>query len=234
MKKFNKAFDMEMNELAVAYANGDQVAGEKFIEKVQPLMERYAAKQYSLIEGEDLAQEFLIVAIEKAIDFAERYNDGKNNVMGLIYKSCRNRLIDINKAEGAEKRSLYKDREVSLQSLVGEDSDMSMSEKVADDQKSVEDQVLSAMESKHFAEVVEEYVSTTKGRNGKIVLLTYVATRQDWASELLNSEIEKVIEKETGKTPNAASVRQAKSRALKAFRKAIESGKIANQLGLGL
>lgn len=75
MRNFNVNLDQEMNVLAVAFANGDQEAGNKFVEKIQPLMKKYALKMFSPMEKEDLAQEFVIVAIEKAYDFAERYND---------------------------------------------------------------------------------------------------------------------------------------------------------------
>jgi DNA-directed RNA polymerase specialized sigma24 family protein len=232
MRTFNVNLDQEMNVLAVTFAKGDQVAGEKFVAKVQPLLKKYASKMYSPIEKEDLVQEFMIVAIEKAYDFAERYNDGKNNVLGLIYTACKRKLIDINKANGAEKRSLYKDREVSLQALVGEDGDMCMSEKVASEQKSVEDQVVEKFQEKSLSQVVKQFVGSTKGRNSLIVPLIYKANKFDWTQELLNYEISKILEAETGKQPNNDAIRQAKSRAMKALRKAIEAGNIsfANQL----
>jgi DNA-directed RNA polymerase specialized sigma24 family protein len=227
MRNFNKNQDQELNVLAVAYANGDQEAGAKFVEKVQPLMERYAKKQYSMIDKEDLSQEFMIVAIEKAVDFAERYNDGTNNVLGLIYTACKRKLIDINKAHGAEKRSLYKDREISLQAMVGEEGDMSMSDKVGSDHKSVEDQVIDSINENVMSQVVKQFVGSTKGRNSKIVPLIYKSTVLSWTPELLNCEIAKLLEDETGKLPNNEAIRQAKSRALKALRKSIEEGKIS-------
>jgi DNA-directed RNA polymerase specialized sigma24 family protein len=227
MKNFNVNLDQEMNVLAVAFAEGDQVAGEKFVEKMEPLMKKFAFKQYSPMEKADLAQEFLLVAIEKAYDFAERYNDGTNNVLGLIYKSCRNKLIDINKSLGAVKRSLYKDREVSLQAMVGDDGDMTMSDRVGSDEKSVEDQVIEKLNVKTVSDVVEQFSSSTKGRNGQIIPLIYKANQQDWSNELLNSAIAKVLKAENGKEPNNEAIRQAKSRAMKALRKSIEEGKIS-------
>jgi DNA-directed RNA polymerase specialized sigma24 family protein len=232
MRTFNVNLDQDMNVLAVAFANGDQEAGAKFVEKIEPLMTKYAKKQYSPMEKEDLAQEFMLVAIQKAYDFAKRYNDGKNNVLGLIYTACKRRLIDINKALGAEKRSLYKDREVSLQALVGEDGDMSMSEKVASEQKSVEDLVVEKLNEKALSGVVKDFVASTKGRNSKIVPLIYKANKDDWSEDQLKKAIAKVLEAETGTKPNNEAIRQAKSRAIKSLRKSIESGNIsfANQL----
>jgi DNA-directed RNA polymerase specialized sigma24 family protein len=227
MKKFNVNLDKELNVLAIAYAEGNQEAGEKFIEIVEPLMKKYASKQFSPMEKADLAQEFLLVAIEKAYDFAERYNDGKNNVLGLIYKACKNKLIDINKSFGAEKRSLYKDREVSLQSLVGEDGDMSMTDRVGADQKSIEELVVENLNEITLKKVVKDFVASTKGRNSEIVPLIYKANKNDWTTELLNSAIAKVLKAETGAEPNNDAIRQAKSRAMKALRKSIEEGKIS-------
>ncbi|MGG3561636.1 hypothetical protein ABES03_08530 [Neobacillus rhizosphaerae] len=227
MKKFNVNLDQEMNVLAVAFANGDAVAGNQFVEKVQPLLKKYASKMYSPMDKEDLAQEFMIVAIEKAYDFAERYNDGTNNVLGLIYTACKRKLIDINKAFGAEKRSLYKDREISLQAMIGEDGDMTMAEKVCSDQKSVEDLVVEKLNEKTLAQVVKDFVASTKGRNSKIVPLIYKANKHDWDAELLNSAIAKVLKEETGAEANNDAIRQAKSRALKALKKSIECGNIS-------
>lgn len=226
MTTFNKELDKELNGLAVAFAEGDQIAGERYMEKIQPLLKRYAKRQYTKMELEDLEQEFMIVAVEKAFDFAERYNNGTNNVLGLVYKACRNRLIDINKSLGAEKRSLYQDREVSLQSVVGEDGDMTMSEKVGGDEKTPEEQVMARVEENVMSQVVEKFAELTRGRNGAIVKLVYESLRNDWDSELLNNEIAEVLVKDTGVEPNNAAVRQAKSRALKAFRKSIEAGKL--------
>lgn len=231
-KTFNVSVDLELNKLAVAYANGDELAGAKYMEIIEPLMTSYARKKYSTMEKEDLAQEFMLVAIKMAYQFNEKYNDGTNNVLGLIYKQCKNRLIDINKSNGAEKRSLYKDREVSLQALVGEDGDMSMADRVGSEQKSVEDVVVEKFNETTMEKVVKDFAYNTKGRNGLIVPLIYKANKYDWDTELLNSEISKVLEAETGAVPNNDAIRQAKSRATKALRKAIEAGNImvANQL----
>jgi DNA-directed RNA polymerase specialized sigma24 family protein len=232
MKKFNVNLDQKLNVLAVAFANGDQVAGNEFVEIVEPMLKSYARKQYSPMEKEDLVAEFMVVAVEKCFDFAERYNDGQNNVMGLIYTACKRKLIDINKSLGAEKRSLYKDREVSLQALVGEEGDMSMSEKVGSDEKSVEDQVIEKVTSETVKKVVNEFVNMGKGRHSKIVDLVYKANRLGWSQELLNNEIAEVLKAEKGMEPKADAIRQAKSRAMKELRKALELGNIqyANQL----
>lgn len=150
----------------------------------------------------------------------------------MIYTACKRKLIDINRAFGAEKRSLFKDREVSLQSMIGEDGDMTMSEKVSYESKSVEDCVVEKFNEKALSQVVKQFVASTRGRNGQIVSLVYQANKFDWDSELLNYAIAKVLKAETGLEPNNGAIRQAKSRAIKALRKAIESGKItvASQL----
>lgn len=232
MKTFNlsaeqKTVEQELNVLAVAYANGDEFAGERFMVVVEPLLTAYARKKYSPIDKEDLAQEFMIEAIKACFDYAERYQSTGKNVLGLIYSKCQQRLIDLGRGTSSKKRSLYKDREVSLQALVGEDGDMSMADRVGAEQKSVEAMVMDKFNETNLALVVEQFSSSTKGRNSQIVPLVYKATKDDWDSELLNSEISKVLEAETGTAPTSESIRQAKSRATKALRKAIENGNIS-------
>lgn len=223
MRNFNKSQDNALNTLAVAYANGDHFAGEEFVAIVQPMLRKYAYKQASPMEKEDLAAEFMVVAIEKCHDFAERYNDGNNNVMGLIYTACKRKLIDINRMYGTEKRSLYKDREVSLQALVGEDGDLSMSDKVSNEEKSVEETVIGAIIGQTVSDSVSDFIKVAKGRNAKIIPLVVQSFKNDWTPDELHAAIAEVLSSEDGKEPKPDAVRQAKSRALKAVRKAIES-----------
>jgi hypothetical protein len=240
VKTFNQVEDQMLNDLAIAYANGDADAGNKFMEIVTPKLDNLARKKYSELEKEDLASEFYLVAVECCFKYAERYADTGKNVMGLIYTACKQRLIDLGRGDGAEKRSRkmkvgedeFVNREVSLQAKIGEDGDSTMADKVASDQKSVEDQVIDSLNETTLEKVVKDFVSSTKGRNGLIVKLVYKANKNDWSSDQLNTAIAKVLKAETGKTASNDQIRQAKSRAVKALRKAIENGKImvASQL----
>jgi DNA-directed RNA polymerase specialized sigma24 family protein len=232
--------DQMLNQLAVAFASGDQEAGAKFFEIVEPKLVNLARKKYSELPKEDLAQEFMEQAIIACYQYAERYADTGKNIMGLVYAKCKQRLIDLGRGDGAEKRSRkmkvgddeFVNREVSLQSKVGEDGESTMSDKVASDQKSVEDQVIDSMNETTLEMVVKDFVSSTKGRNGQIVKLVYKANKFDWDTDQLNAKIAKVLEADTGKPANNDAIRQAKSRAVKALRNAILDGKVivANQL----
>ncbi|UKL30023.1 RNA polymerase sigma factor [Bacillus phage PK2] len=239
MKTFNQVEDQMLNEMAIEFVNGNEIAGEKFVEIVEPKLRNYARKQYSELEKEDLTQEFMVEAIKACYEYAERYQDTGKNILGLIYTKCKQRLIDLGRNDGAEKRSRKMtvgddviNREVSLQTPIGEDGDATMADKVAYDQKSVEDMVVDRLNEKTLKVVVKDFVGSTKGRNKEIVPLIYKANKNDWSTEKLNTAIAKVLKAETGKEPNNEAIRQAKSRAVKALRNAILDGKVtvSNQL----
>jgi DNA-directed RNA polymerase specialized sigma24 family protein len=240
MKNFNQVEDQMLNEMAVEFVAGNEVAGMKFVETVEPKLRNFARKQYSELEKEDLTQEFMVEAIKACYEYADRYADSGKNIMGLVYTKCRQRLIDLGRGDGAEKRSrkmrvgtdeygeaIYENREMSLQSKVGEDGESTMIDKVAFDQKSVEDQVVDSLNETTLEKVVKDFVASTKGRNGQIVPLVYKANKDDWSTEQLNDSIAKVLKAEKGTEPNNEAIRQAKSRAVKALRNAIIDGKIA-------
>lgn len=239
MKTFNKNEDNMINELAVAFANGDIEAGDKFALVIEPKMTSYSRKKFAGdMSKEDLAGEFLLVAVELAYIYAERYI-GKGNFMAFLYKACDNKLIDLGRNSKAEKRSRTfqvgdetHNREISLQTKIGEDGDSTMADKVAFDQKSVEDQVIDKLNENTVELVVKDFVSSTKGRNSKIVPLVYRANKEDWTAEELNEAIAEVLEDEKGIVPNNEAIRQAKSRAMKALRTSLIEGdiRVCNQL----
>lgn len=234
-KNFDQVTDQRLNELAVEYVGGNIEAGDEFFQVIDKKLESFSYRKHTNKLGttrEDLFQDFRVIAFEMMEKFVDRYNDGTNNILGLIYTKCDQFVKDLYKSENkTQKRSLYKDREVSLQSLVGEDGDMSLSEKVSVDSKSVEDIVSDKLNADALNQIVSSFASQTKGRNGKIVPLIYKANVEDWDSEDLNNEIAIVLEAETGKAPKADAIRQAKSRAMKALKKSIEDGMVfANQL----
>jgi hypothetical protein len=239
MKTFNKVEDKTLNELAVAFVGGDVDAGDKFMRIVEPKLRNYARKQYTGLELEDLTQEFLLVSVKMCYKFVEKYNDGKNNILGLIYTKCRQRLIDLGRGDQAEMRSskmvvgydedgeaIYENREVSLQTQIGDDGDSTMADRVASDQLSVEDSVFASMDKAIMEKVVSDYAYVTKGRNGQIMPLIYKANIEDWSNEELDQEVANVLLSETGTEPKSDAIRQAKSRAIKSLRKSIESGKV--------
>jgi DNA-directed RNA polymerase specialized sigma24 family protein len=239
MKNFNKIEDTMLNEMAMEFVAGDETAGAKFVEVVEPKLRNFARKQYSELEKEDLTQEFMVEAIKACYEYADRYADSGKNIMGLVYTKCRQRLIDLGRNDGAEKRSRKIvvgdetiNREISLQTPIGEDGESTMSDKIASDQRSVEEMVVDNLNKKTLETVVKDFVGSTKGRNKEIVPLVYKANKNDWSSDKLNSEIAKVLKAENGKEPNNDSIRKAKSRAVKALRDAILDGKVtvANQL----
>jgi DNA-directed RNA polymerase specialized sigma24 family protein len=238
-KTFNVIEDQKLNALAVAYVNGDQEAGAEFVAIVEPKLKNFARKQYSELELEDLCQEFMVVAIEKCFDFVEKYNNGKNNIMGLIYTACRRHLIDLGRGDQAEMRNsrmvvghdedgepIYENREVSLQTKVGDEGDSTMSDKVASDQKSVEDLVVDSLNETTLEKVVKDYTSHTKGRNGQIVPLVYKANKEGWENADLEDAIGKVLFAEKGVEPKPANIRKAKQRAIESLRDAILDGKV--------
>jgi hypothetical protein len=96
--------------------------------------------------------------------------------------------------------------------------------------------VIDKLNEEAMQTVIEDFAERTDGRNSRIIPLVYKASLFDYASELLNYEIGEVLFDETGVEPTNEAIRQAKSRALKALRKAIESGTIsvANRLEWGL
>jgi DNA-directed RNA polymerase specialized sigma24 family protein len=234
MKNFNKMEDQMLNEMAMEFVAGDELAGAKFVEVVEPKLRNFARKQYSELEKEDLTQEFMVEAIKACYEYADRYADTGKNIMGLIFTKCRQRLIDLGRGDGAEKRSRKMtigeetvSREISLQAKIGEDGESTMADKVASDQRSVEEMVIDSMNKTTLEKVVKDFSSSTKGRNGQIVPLVYKANKNDWSNEKLNDEIAKVLKAEKGTEPNSEAIRQAKSRAVKALRTAIIDGKVA-------
>lgn len=239
MKTFNVKEDQLLNDLAVKYVAGDEFAGEQFVKIMEPKMKSLAYNRYSGMDKEDLTQEFMLVSLEMCYKFVERYV-GKANILPLIYTSCKNHLADLGRGDMAEKRSskmkvgvdengdaIYENREISLQMKIGEDGDSTMADKVSSRQMSVEDQVLQSFTQTSVEQVVKSFVSSTKGRNKEIVPLVYMSNKLDWSTEELNERIAEVLYNETGTEPNNDAIRQAKSRAVKALRKAIENGEVS-------
>lgn len=236
MKTFNQVEDQMINEVVVAMVSGDSEAGDKFAEVVGKKMKRKAMKSFAgKTSKEDLEQDFML----KALEVAYKYNPESGNFMPILYKSIDHMLYDMNDYAHAQKRAKTFtvgdetfSREVSFQAQVGEDGETTMADKIADTQKSVEDQVIDRLNEKTVDSIVKEFVASTKGRNGKIVGLVYKANKNDWENEELNQAIAKVLFDEKGVEPKPEAIRKAKSRAMKSMQEAILDGKVmlCNQL----
>lgn len=237
-KTFNVAEDKFVNEVALGFARGNEEAGEQFGEIMKKKAETFVRNKFTGdLTKEDAVQELLMLSVELAFKYAERYEG--ENFLQIFYTSARNKMIDITKGAKAQKRARVIEvgdemfnREVSLQVPTGDDGQFTFESFVAADQKSVEDQVLNGLNKTGVEQVVSEFVASTKGRNGKIIALVYAAHVDEWANDELNDEIAYVLEAEKGTAPNKEAVRQAKSRAIKALRNAMIDGKLtsANQV----
>lgn len=245
MKKFNVVEDNMLNEMAMEFVGGDSDAGERFFEIVKPKLESYANRQYSHLDKEDLAGEFMVEAMKACFEYAERYSETGKNIMGLIYTKCKQRLIDLGRQDDAEKRSskmvigydengdeIVENREVSLNAPIGEDGESEFGDRVAFDQLTIEEHAERNKNKTIMEKVVSEFVYSTKGRNALILPLIFQSEQQDWSNELLTSRIGEVLLSETGKEPTNASIRKAKSRALESFKKAILDGKLPSAMEL--
>lgn len=244
MTNFNVKEDQKMNQLAVDYARGDMEAGNDFIELVTPKLRSFAKTQKKKtgtdMELEDIEQDFLMKAIEMTYKFEERYNDGKSNIMPIIYTSCRNKFQDDSDAQNLTQKRARKvevggetvNRVVSLSTPIGEDGNSTLMDVVSHEQVSVEDQVVNSRNEEKVSEVVEQFVGNAKGRNATIIPIIYTSTKENWSNDDTWDAISQVLEAEKGIVPSNATIRQAKSRALKAMRKSIEAGQVtlANQL----
>lgn len=228
-KKFNVKADERLNKLAVEMANGkNKVAETQFMEEVAPLMEKYARRLGNSAETrEELYQEFLILAWKCAVSFVERYNNGTNNVLGLIYTDCRRKAVDHSRKAKTQKRGLYKNREISLQSNVGEEGDRTWGDMVASDEKDVLKQLLDQELSVNMGQAIKKFCELPNNRHNNVMKLVYVSESLGWTKEELADEIGKFLESETGNYPSNETIRKAKSRALKTFRKFVENGEIS-------
>jgi DNA-directed RNA polymerase specialized sigma24 family protein len=205
--------EQKLNMLAIAFAGGDRLAGEEFVGILEPLLKSFATKRYAPIEFADLVQEFMLVAIECCYKFADRYNDGQNNVLGLVYQACKRKLFDIRKAHGSMKRSLY--RNVSFQV-----EDQNLSEKVPNGEQSVEEIVFMKLYIEEITQAIKE-VRYKKERDSNIVKTILFACINDQSTDDLNENIAQILKLEIGEEPKAVTIRKAKSRALQKLRSKI-------------
>lgn len=233
MKTFNKVEDQKLNGLAIAFANGDQDAGNDFMEIVMPKLKGFAGKKYSELEKEDLLSEFYVEAVEACYEYADRYQETGQNVMGLIFTKCKQKHIDLGRKDGAEKRSKKIvvgeetiAREVSFQAPLG-DQDNTLLDKIANEDKSLETQVFDKLNESSVESIVKQFSANTKGRNGKIIPVILQAYKEGWENSELDASIENILMEE-GASHTPASVRQAKTRALKKIRTDLIEGKVAS------
>jgi DNA-directed RNA polymerase specialized sigma24 family protein len=237
-KKFDKALDQKLNKLAMRCATGCKDSEDTLFAVINPLLKRYAQGKATHLDKEDLHQEFMMVAIKQVQRYPELVQKNPDyHVLALIYGMCDNKLKDLGRAENAQKRATriqdgdeIENRVFSLDAPQSTDDALSL--QFPSEDKSVEDQVSDSLNKDTMKDLVKEFVSCTKGRNATIVPLMYAGFQLGWENEELDMHVANVIFDETGKEPDNQVIRQAKSRALKAFRQAVESNKLqsANKL----
>lgn len=243
MKNTRQERDQELNELAIAYAGGNEEAGDQFASIVYPWMATYAKRRYSQMEKDELTQELMIEALKACKYYASRYAEQGGNVMGLVWSMCKQRHIDIGRHTSAQRRAEIVEvgeekmrRSSSLHTLEGGGEEgIELIERLSNGEKLVEEQAVEKEAKQALLEVVKDFTSRAKGRNKEIVPLIYTATQLDWEEEYLQDRIGDVIESQTGKYPNNATIRKAKSRAIDALKTFMEHGDeyfMAEELGL--
>ena len=218
--------DQKINQLAIEVANGVEGAYEKFYEEVDPLLKKLAQKRYSVIEKEDVVQEFHT----EAFLLCEKYRDNyEGNFMAICNTVCINALKELNRvAEGGgtlKRGSQYKDRKISFQAQIGEDGDSTLSEIVGDrNQVSVEEQVIGRLSKEELKTVVtqllNEFKESTSEKNYEVTNAIYKGASNLDIAQITNRYAKKP--QPINEVSYNDSARQAVSRAKKAFRKFLE------------
>lgn len=229
--------DLVINGLVARIQVGEVEAGEQFAEIMSKKMTNKVRKAFTgQMSMEDALQEFLL----KSWELTEKWElETHGNFMAFLYKSIQNLKIDEIRKENAIKRKKTFEvngetvsREMSLQSMVGDNAKNEFGDMIPADQQSVEEMVVDRLNEQYVGKVVNDFIATTKGRNGEIVAVAYKGYKKGWDDIRLNEEIAKVLKAEKGVEPKQEAVRQAKTRAMKKIREAILDGKIemVNQL----
>lgn len=209
---------MMINELALQVANGVEGAYEELHEIVEPLLKGHARKGYSVLEKEDLLQEFLVIAYKMTFTFVDKYNNGETSYMALVYTACTNFRLNKNKEQGRVKRSKFKETSLNAETndASSDDKAKSLEENVSDmEALSVEDIAVGEVTKEMILEAIEDF---------KHVSLRDYEIVHGLALGLSNDDIAYVVN-ETSRKPKKReevlydqNTRKTVSRARKSFR----------------
>lgn len=209
---------MMINELAVKVANGLEGAYEELYNVIDPLLSGHARKGYSVLEKEDLLQEFHIIAYKMTQKFVEKYHEGETSYMALVYTACTNFRLNKNKEQGRVKRSKFKETSLNADTndASSDDKAKSLEENVSDmEAPSVEDQAVGEVTKEVILDLVEQF---------KAVSLRDYEIVKGLAIGLSNSDIAYVVNEYARKPRKREEVlydqntRKTISRARKNFR----------------
>jgi hypothetical protein len=166
-----KCDDKKINGLALGICTGQANAGEEFAEEITPLLKDYSHRIYCVETGEDKLQSFLMVAWEIALEYQERYLG--QNIMPIIYQSCKNWAINKNKEQNDTQKRGKNHITKSMNETVGGDGsnkEREYADLVGDYYQQPEDLAIGQVAGCELMALLHCYIEKNAGtKNGHII-----------------------------------------------------------------